>query len=84
MPHMHLRGKDFEYEAVYPDGETEILLTVPRYDFNWQLHYAWRAADAAARARASSARRTSTTRRTTRQSRSRRRKSAGATRPGKR
>lgn len=40
MPHMHLRGKDFEYDAVYPTGERQILLKVPHYDFNWQLSYA--------------------------------------------
>jgi len=39
MPHMHLRGKDFLVEAVYPDGKTEVLLSVPRYDFNWQQAY---------------------------------------------
>lgn len=39
MPHMHLRGKDFEYRAVYPTGETQTLLKVPHYDFNWQLSY---------------------------------------------
>ena len=39
MPHMHLRGKDFTYTAVYPDGRSEILLEVPKYDFNWQLLY---------------------------------------------
>lgn len=39
MPHMHLRGKDFEYRVVYPTGEKEVLLRVPRYDFNWQLFY---------------------------------------------
>jgi peroxiredoxin len=39
MPHMHLRGKDFEYQAVYPDGKREVLLSVPRYDFNWQSNY---------------------------------------------
>jgi hypothetical protein len=39
MPHMHLRGKDFEYKLVYPDGTSKILLKVPRYDFNWQLNY---------------------------------------------
>jgi hypothetical protein len=39
FPHMHLRGKDFQYEAVYPSGESEILLRVPRYDFAWQLIY---------------------------------------------
>jgi len=39
FPHMHLRGKDFEYRAVYPTGETSVLLRVPKYDFNWQLAY---------------------------------------------
>ena len=39
MPHMHLRGKDFTFEAIYPDGKKEILLSVPRYDFNWQSIY---------------------------------------------
>lgn len=39
MPHMHLRGKDFLYEAVYPTGEKETLLSVPHYNFNWQLGY---------------------------------------------
>ncbi len=36
---MHLRGKSFRFEAEYPDGKKEILLDVPRYDFNWQLRY---------------------------------------------
>ena len=39
MPHMHVRGKAFRYEALYPDGTREVLLDVPRYDFNWQLRY---------------------------------------------
>jgi hypothetical protein len=39
MPHMHFRGKDFTYTAVYPDGRKEVLLSVPKYDFNWQLTY---------------------------------------------
>ena len=39
MPHMHLRGKDFKYTLVYPDGREEVLLSVPKYDFNWQLAY---------------------------------------------
>lgn len=39
MPHMHLRGRDFIYRAVYPTGETQVLLNVPKYDFNWQLSY---------------------------------------------
>jgi hypothetical protein len=38
-PHMHLRGKSFRYEAVFPDGTSEILVDVPKYDFNWQLTY---------------------------------------------
>ena len=38
-PHAHLRGKDFTYTLVYPDGREEMLLHVPRYDFNWQLIY---------------------------------------------
>ena len=39
MPHMHVRGKDFTYTAVYPDGRSEVILSVPRYDFDWQLDY---------------------------------------------
>ena len=39
MPHMHLRGKDFLYQAKYPDKKTEILLSVPRFNFNWQSVY---------------------------------------------
>ncbi len=39
LPHMHLRGKDFTYQAFYPNGEVETLLSVPKYDFNWQLTY---------------------------------------------
>lgn len=39
FPHMHVRGKSFEYRAKYPDGREEVLLRVPKYDFNWQLSY---------------------------------------------
>ncbi len=38
-PHMHVRGKDMTYIAHYPDGTSETLLSVPKYDFNWQLTY---------------------------------------------
>lgn len=38
-PHMHYRGKAFRFTALYPDGGEEILLDVPRYDFNWQIVY---------------------------------------------
>lgn len=39
MPHMHVRGKAFKYEIITPDGKTETLLDIPRYDFNWQIQY---------------------------------------------
>ena len=39
MPHMHLRGKDFEYRAVYPTGETQVLLSVPQVRFQLAAHY---------------------------------------------
>ena len=39
QPHMHLRGKDFEYRITFPDGRTETLLSVPHYSFSWQLGY---------------------------------------------
>jgi hypothetical protein len=38
-PHMHLRGSWFKFEALYPNGKRETLLSVPRYDFNWQHNY---------------------------------------------
>jgi hypothetical protein len=38
FPHMHLRGKKFEYNIVHPDGSRETLLRV-NYDFYWQLSY---------------------------------------------
>jgi hypothetical protein len=39
FPHMHLRGKTFEFRAVYPDGHEETLMRVPMYHFYWQLDY---------------------------------------------
>jgi hypothetical protein len=36
---MHLRGKDIRYTVVFPDGRQQVLLDVPKFDFNWQLHY---------------------------------------------
>jgi hypothetical protein len=38
-PHMHFRGKSFQFRATYPNGKREVLLSVPHYDFNWQLIY---------------------------------------------
>jgi len=40
-PHMHLRGKTATYTAFYPDGTTEVILHVPRFDFNWQTDYSF-------------------------------------------
>ena len=39
FPHTHLRGKSWSYRLVYPDGHAQELLTVPKYDFNWQTYY---------------------------------------------
>ncbi len=38
-PHMHTRGKDFEYRIVFPNGETQTILRVPHYNWRWQLWY---------------------------------------------
>ena len=38
-PHMHLRGKDFEYRVLFPNGQSQTVLKVSKYDFNWQLRY---------------------------------------------
>jgi hypothetical protein len=39
FPHMHVRGKSFEFRLVTPDGQSQVLLEVPKYDFNWQAGY---------------------------------------------
>ena len=39
FPHMHLRGKAFEYKVTQPGGEQETLLKIDNYNFNWQLTY---------------------------------------------
>lgn len=41
-PRSHVRGKAYRYELTYPDGRTERVLEIPRYDFNWQLEYVLR------------------------------------------
>jgi Copper type II ascorbate-dependent monooxygenase, C-terminal domain len=38
FPHMHLRGKRFEYDIVHDDGSIQTLLRV-NYHFHWQLSY---------------------------------------------
>ncbi|HWD98950.1 MAG TPA: cytochrome c, partial [Bryobacteraceae bacterium] len=42
QPHMHVRGKSMEVKARFPDGRVETLLSVPKYDFNWQTTYVLR------------------------------------------
>jgi peroxiredoxin len=39
LPHMHLRGKSMKFVAEYPDGRREVILDVPRYEFDWQNLY---------------------------------------------
>lgn len=39
MPHMHVRGKEMQIKAVFPDGKSSILLSVPSYSFDWQTTY---------------------------------------------
>ena len=39
FPHMHLRGKSFEYLLTGPNGKYETLLNVNHFDFHWQLNY---------------------------------------------
>jgi thiol-disulfide isomerase/thioredoxin len=38
-PHMHLRARSAVFTLILPDGSREVLLSVPRYDFNWQTNY---------------------------------------------
>src|SRR6185436_8444651 len=42
LPHTHVRGIRWTYEATYPDGRTETVLSVPKYDFNWQTDYVFK------------------------------------------
>ncbi|WP_394764014.1 redoxin domain-containing protein [Phenylobacterium sp.] len=38
-PHSHYRGYHVELKAVTPDGKDTMLLSLPKYDFNWQRDY---------------------------------------------
>jgi hypothetical protein len=42
LPHTHVRGKRWHLEATYPDGRTQTILDVPKYDFNWQTDYVFK------------------------------------------
>ena len=39
LPHTHLRGARWLYKLERPDSTSEVVLDVPRYDFNWQTYY---------------------------------------------
>ena len=39
VPHTHVRGKRWAYEVIYPDGRTQAILSVPKYNFDWQTEY---------------------------------------------
>jgi hypothetical protein len=39
VPHMHLIGKSLKAVARLPDGTTQELIEIPRWDFNWQDDY---------------------------------------------
>ncbi|MAP96271.1 MAG: hypothetical protein CMK07_15095 [Ponticaulis sp.] len=41
FPHAHYRGYSSKLTVLYPDGREELVLNLPRYDFNWQRGYAW-------------------------------------------
>jgi hypothetical protein len=40
-PHAHLRLQDMAYVLTYPDGREETILSVPKYNFDWQIRYEW-------------------------------------------
>ena len=83
-PHMHVRGKDFRYDLIYPDGKKETMLWVPRYDFGWQTTYRVDRAEGIAQGHEDALR--GPLRQLGRQlwrTPTRRRKSAGVSRPGK-
>jgi hypothetical protein len=42
LPHTHVRGTRWQYTLVLPDGSSRSLLSVPKYDFNWQTYYMFR------------------------------------------
>jgi hypothetical protein len=57
FPHTHVRGKSWDYKLTYPDGRSETLLSVPKYDFNWQTDYVFEKAAAAPAGHAAEGRR---------------------------
>jgi len=41
-PHMHLLGQSFKAYALQPNGDTIRLISIPRWDFNWQYFYTFK------------------------------------------
>ncbi|HET9161613.1 MAG TPA: hypothetical protein VFN88_13460, partial [Caulobacteraceae bacterium] len=39
FPHAHYRGESSKLEIIYPNGERKLILSLPKYDFNWQRDY---------------------------------------------
>jgi hypothetical protein len=42
LPHTHVRGREWTVEVTYPDGRHDVVLAVPKYDFNWQTDYVFK------------------------------------------
>jgi len=42
IPHTHVRGIRWIYDVSYPDGKKDTILSVPKYDFNWQTDYVFK------------------------------------------
>jgi hypothetical protein len=42
LPHTHVRGREWKVDVTYPDGRNEVVLAVPKYDFNWQTEYVFK------------------------------------------
>jgi hypothetical protein len=42
IPHTHVRGIRWIYDVTYPDGKKDTILSVPKYDFNWQTDYVFK------------------------------------------
>jgi hypothetical protein len=38
-PHAHYRGYHVELKMITPDGKEQMLISLPKYDFNWQRDY---------------------------------------------
>lgn len=47
LPRMNERGKDYKYTLVYPDGRSEVLLSIPKFNPDWQPSYVFKQAIAA-------------------------------------